>query len=117
YREIADRWSITETFQHLESTHVREAQINYHAVIRLLRDRGESFGTSGSNRDLDIFVAEEFANAELLGGIVFNDEQALETWRGVFLDAAECGFQPFAGGGLGDERECAARQTVLAIFV
>ena len=62
-------------------------------------------------------MAEQFANAELFGGIVFDDQQALATRAGVLLDASQGRFETLGGRGFGDERECAARQTVMPVFV
>ena len=62
-------------------------------------------------------MAEQFADAELLGGIVFDDEQTLAARRGVILDAGERGVQSFGRGRLGDEGKCAARQAVVPVFV
>ena len=52
----------------------------------------EGLGAGGSDRDVNVVVAEQFADAELLGGIVFDDQQALAARRGVFLDAVEGGL-------------------------
>ena len=51
--------------------------------------RLERLGAGGDNGDVDVVVAQQFVNAELLGGIVFDDQQPLAARRGVFLDARQ----------------------------
>ena len=67
--------------------------------------------------DLDVVMAEQFADAHLLGGVVFHHQQAFTPRRGIFLDAAEGGLDTFRGGRLGDEGECAAGQAMLLVLV
>ena len=60
-------------------------------------------------------MPEEFGDAELLGRIVLDDQQALAARPGVFLDLRQRRADAFGRGRLVDERERAARQRVLAI--
>jgi hypothetical protein len=53
-----------------------KAQIEDRAVVvGLLEAQGASAGID--DVDVDVVVPEQLANAELLGGVVFNDEEAL----------------------------------------
>ncbi len=56
---------------------------------------------AGSNGDdVDVVVAEQLADAQLFGGIVLDDEQALATRPRVFPDAFERDVQAFGARGL-----------------
>ena len=61
-------------------------------------------------------MAEQLRDAQLLRGVVFDDEQPLPPRRRVGLDLRHRRFEPFGRRRLGDERERTARQAVLAIF-
>ena len=67
--------------------------------------------------DLDVVVAEQLADAHLLGRIVLDHEQPLAARLGVLLDPRDRGLDALGGGRLGDERERAARQRMLAVLV
>ena len=47
----------------------------------------ERLRAGGGDGDVDVVVAQQFADADLLGSIVFHHQQALAARRGVFLDA------------------------------
>ena len=81
------------------------------------RDRFERFAAGIDDGDVDIVVAQQVANAQLLAGIVLDDQQPLAARRRVFLDARQRRIQPFGRGRLGDEGKCAARQAVVAVFI
>ena len=61
-------------------------------------------------------MAEQLGDAHLLGAVVLH-QQTLAARLGVFLDARQGGFDTLGRGRLGDEREGAARQAVLAVLV
>ena len=67
--------------------------------------------------DLDVVMAEQFADAHLLGRVVLDDQQALLARLGEFLDARQRLVDAFARGRLVDEGEGAAGKPVLAILV
>ena len=103
--------------QHIEAGHVRQPEIEHDAVAWLVAQDGERLLAGAGGDDLDIVVAEQFADAHLLGLVVLDDQQTLAARRGIFLDARQRRVHAFGGRRLGDERECAARQRVLAILV
>src|SRR5580693_2808167 len=67
--------------------------------------------------DLDIVMTEQLADAQLLGGVVLDDEQTLAPRLREFPDPRERLGQALARRRLGDERKCAARQAMLTIFI
>ena len=67
--------------------------------------------------DLDVVVAEQLADAHLLGGIVLDDQQALAPRLRVVLDARQRRLEAFGRRRLGHEGEGAAREPVLAVLV
>ncbi len=92
----------------------RSSTTQSHCRSRRMRERLLA-GAGGD--DLDVVVAEQFADAHLLGRVVLDDQQALAARRGVFLDARQRRVDAFGRRRLGDEREGAARQRVLAVLV
>ena len=79
--------------------------------------RAQRFAAGTGIDDLDVVMAEQFADAHLLGLIVLDDQQALAARLGEFLDARERLVDAFARRRLVDEGEGAAGQPVLAILV
>ena len=67
--------------------------------------------------DLDVVVTKQFVDAHLLGFIVFHDKQTPASRLREVFDLRERVGNAFACRRLGDERERAARKSVLAIFV
>ena len=67
--------------------------------------------------DLDVVVAEQLADAHLLGRVVLDDQQAPPPRLREVLDPRQRLGNAFARRRLGDEGERAARQAVLAILV
>ncbi len=116
-RQIGEILVVAHPLQQVEAGHVRQTQIEDDAVDRLLAQHIERRGAGLDRGDVDIVVAEQLGDAEPLRGIVLDDEQALASRLGIFLDARQRGFQPLGRRRLGDEREGAARQPVLAILV
>ena len=62
-------------------------------------------------------MAEQFADAHLLGRIVLDNQQALSPRLGKLLDAGQRVVDALARRRLVDERERAARQAVLTVLV
>ena len=77
----------------------------------------ERLGAGAGIDDLDVVVAEQFADAHLLGLVVLDDQQALAARLREFLDPRQRLGDAFARRRLGDEGEGAARQPVLAVLV
>ena len=67
--------------------------------------------------DVNIVVAQQLPDTQLLGGVVFHHQQPLAARRGVFLDPGQGRLQALGRRGLGHEGERAARQAVLPVFV
>ena len=66
--------------------------------------------------DLDVVVAEQFADAQLFGGVVLDDQQAFAARLRVILDPRKAASSLRASS-VGDERESAACEAVLPILV
>ena len=62
-------------------------------------------------------MTQKLADAKLLRGIVFHDQQALASGRSVFLDAVQCRFQPLRRRGLRHKGESAAGKAMMPVFV
>ncbi len=115
-RQITGR-SIAQALENFEASHVGQPQVEDHAIERTFGHGIQRVHAGCRDQDVDIVVAEKFADAELLCGIILDDEQALETRDGVVLDLTEGEFEALGRRRLGDEREGAARKPVLAILV
>ena len=83
--------SSRDALEHLEARHVGQPQVEHHAVAGLLRERGERRRAGVGGDDVDVVVAEQLADAHLLGGVVLDDQQPLAARRRVRLDAGERG--------------------------
>jgi len=70
-----------------------------------------------ADQDLDVAVVQKLLDAHLLGGVVFDQQQPLAPRLCVFLDLRQCRADAFGGGRLADERERAAGEGMLAVFV
>ena len=77
---------IADLIEHLETAHVRQPQIEHHAIAGIVAQGGERALAGARRHDLDIIVVEQFLDAQLLGGIVFHDQQALAAGSCIFLD-------------------------------
>ncbi len=66
---------------------------------------------------IDVVVAEKLRHADLLGLVVLDDQQALAPRLGIGLDPSKRLPEAIGRGRLGQEREGATGQPVLAIFV
>ena len=106
-----------DALQHLEPRHVGQPQVEHHAVARLLGQRGQRRRAGVGDDDVEVVVGQQLLDAQLLGGVVLDDQQPLAARRRVGLDAGDRRLEPFGGRRLVDERERAARQPVLAILV
>src|SRR5450432_2097025 len=56
--EVAESGRVAQALEDVEASHIGETEIEDHAVIGIVRDRGESFLAAGSYVDLNIFIAE-----------------------------------------------------------
>src|SRR4029079_3575967 len=104
-------------FQHLKARHIGQAQVEHHAIGRLLPQHIERATPGAGGFYLDVVIAEQFRNAPLLSRVVFDHQQALPPRRRVFLDAAEGRLYALGGRRLADERERAAGKAVVLVLV
>ena len=74
---ISGSRSLLKLLQKLESGHVGQPQVEHHAVVALLLDRGQRFAAGGDNVDIDVVVAQQRPDTELLRRIIFDDQEAL----------------------------------------
>ena len=106
-------------FQHFEAGHVRQPQIEHHAIGRLCL--AESARPRSPVPTVAMSISSWPSNSvmlTLLGRIVLDDQQALAPrLRRNVLILVKRGFEALGRGRLGDERECAARKPVLPILV
>src|SRR5207253_3509687 len=77
----------------LEASHVREPQVEHHAVERLLADRGESLFTRRDGDRLDVVVADELDNTVALDFVVLDYEQLSRGLLDKGFEAAEGGLK------------------------
>ena len=77
----------------------------------------ERLGARRGGHDLDVVVAKEFADAQLLGGVVFDDQKTLPARLARIPDLLSAASMPSRRRRLGDKGERAARQSVLTVFV
>ena len=92
----------------------RSSTTQSHGSCRSIDKR---FRAGAGGHDLDVVVAEQLGDAHLLGLVVLHDQQRLRRGLAYSLMRDKAAFDALGGGRLGDERERAARQTVLAILV
>ena len=117
HRQVLQLFVVAQLIENFEAAHVGQAQVEHRAVVAGFLEPLQS-GRSGIDHvDVDVVVPEQFANAELLGGIVFHHEQALAARQREVANAGERRFQALGGSGFGDEGEGAAREAVAAIVV
>ena len=69
------------------------------------------------HRDVDVVVAQQFLDAELLGRVVLDHQQSLAPGSGIFLDTGQRRVQSLRRGGFCDEGERAAGQAVVPVLV
>src|SRR6516225_1569745 len=108
---------IANPIEDLEPAHVRKAQVEYDTVTRALAQDRKGGSTGIGCNDFDIVVVQKFADRELLGGIVLDNEEALAARFGIFLDLRKRGTDAFGRCRLVDERERPAGQRVLPILI
>ena len=63
---------------------------------RLGTDAIERFLAGRRYGNVDILVSQQFADAHLLRGIVFDDQQPLAARSGIFLDAVQSAHRALA---------------------
>jgi len=56
--EIAKSRRVAQALEDVEASHVRKTEIEDHAIVGIVRDRGESFLAAGGDVDLDVLIAE-----------------------------------------------------------
>ena len=116
-RHGRQRFVVAHALQHLEARHVGQPQIEHDAIGGLLLQRRQRCRAGIDRLDVDVVVAEKLGDAELLGRIVLDDEQALAARFDKGLDAGERSLEPFGRRRLVEEGESAAREPVLLVVV
>src|SRR5947209_5736576 len=84
---------VAEAFEDVEASHIRQAQVENHAIERILAHELQSFRAGRGYNDVNIVVAQQLPNGELLCRIVFYDQQSLATGSRIILDAQERLFE------------------------
>ena len=62
-RHVRQRLVVADPLQHLEARHVRQPQIEHHAVRRLVAQRRDRLAAGFRRDDVDVVVAEQFGDA------------------------------------------------------
>ncbi len=65
---------LADVVEDLEPWHIRQPQVEHHAVAGVLAHGGQRRLAGIGNHDFQIVVAEKFGDAQLLRRVVFNDE-------------------------------------------
>ena len=68
------RLVLADALQHLEARHVRQPQVEHHAVAGLIGHRRERRFAGVGDDDVQIVMAEQLLDAHLLGGVVLDDK-------------------------------------------
>ena len=76
-----------DLLEHVEPGHVGQPEIEHHAVARLLGQGHQRGGACVRRHDVDVVVTEQLLDAQLLGGVVLDHQQALAPRCRVLLDA------------------------------
>ena len=108
---------VADLLQHLEARHVGQPQVEHHAVDGLLAQRLSASLAGAGRDDLDVVVAEQLGDAELLGGLSSTTSRRLRRGCAKSLIRRQRRLQALGRRRLGDEREGAARQAVLPVLV
>ena len=116
-RRGRQRFVVTQALQNLEARHVGQPQIEHDTIGGLLLQPRQG-GRAGIDRfDVDVVVSKKLGDAELLGRIILDDEQALAAMFDKGLDAGERSLEPFGRRRLVEEGESAAREPVLLVVI
>ena len=103
--------------EQIEAGNVGQPQIEHDAIGRLFAQRGKRLAAGAGGHEIDVVMPEQLGDAALLGGIVFDDQQALAARLHVILDPRQRRLEILGRARLVDEGEGAAGKPVLAIFV
>ncbi len=90
HRQILQPGRVAKLLEHLEAGHVGQAQIEHHAVVASRFEGHESGRSIIDGVDIDVPMAQQFADAHLFGGIVFDHQEALAAGLRVVADAGDC---------------------------
>ena len=91
-RQFGEFAVFADALQHIEAGHIRQFEIENHAIVRRLAQCLESRSAGIDGDDLDIVVTEQFGDAHALGCIVFHHQEAFAARLRIFLDARDGGF-------------------------
>ena len=85
-RNIGERRVAPHLVEHLEAGHVRQPQIEHHAIARILAQRGQRVAAGRGIDDLDVVVTEQRVDAHPLGGVVLDHQEPAPPRLGEVLD-------------------------------
>ena len=97
HRNIGQRVVFAHALEHLEAGHVRQPQIEHHAVARLLAQDRERILPGVGIEDFDVVMAEQLGDAHLLGLVVLHHQQAAAARLREFLDLGRARRQCLRG--------------------
>ena len=92
-------------------------QIEHHTIELARYGERSGLPARSKRRKYDVIVGQQFPDAELLGRIIFDNQEVLLVRGRIAFERVERRIQPLFCGRLREEREGAARETVLAIFI
>ncbi|MNJ56133.1 hypothetical protein D3C77_516630 [compost metagenome] len=71
---------IANLIQHFKAGHIRQHQIEHHAVVMLVSQFRKRFSARRDGRNRHIIMTDQFDDGFLLNFIIFYDEQVLQTF-------------------------------------
>src|SRR5205085_2336814 len=117
HRDVGERCVVADRFEQVETRHVGQPEIEHDAIRRLLADRGERFLAGTDGHQVDVVMPQKLGDAARLGGVVFDNQEALAAWLYVVLDPRQRGLEVLRRAWLVDKGEGAAGEPVLAVLV
>ena len=115
-RQLAETLALPQLLQQLEAAHVREAQVEHHAVVWFLFDRVERLLACRDGGHVNIVVADQLHDARALDVVVFDDEQVFDAPLDERADARERAFERIPRHGLRQVREGALLERALPLI-
>src|SRR6478672_9448774 len=108
HRDVGERCVVADRFEQVETGHVGQPEIEHDAIRRLLADRRERFLAGTDGHQVDVVMPQKLGDAALLGGVVFDNQEALAAWLYVVLDPRQGGLEVLGRAWLVDKGEGAA---------
>src|SRR2546429_2093312 len=105
HRDVGERCVVADRFEQVETRHVGQPEIEHDAIRRLLADRRERFLAGTDGHQVDVVMPQKLGDAALLGGAVFDNQEAVAAWGYVVLDPGQRGLEVLRRAWLVDKGE------------